>query len=78
MATTLEQLQAQRDALAAAIASGATAVRDQFGRYVEYRSLDEMRSVLAGLDAQIGIVDGSAVTTVSRRYRYVTSTCRGL
>lgn len=50
---SLSDLQARRDALAAAIASGATAVRDQFGRYVEYRSLTEMQQILSTLDADI-------------------------
>ncbi|HWL70419.1 MAG TPA: hypothetical protein VNS22_18850 [Geminicoccus sp.] len=58
---TLSELQAQRAALANSIASGSQEVRDQFGRYIKYRSLDEMRSILSDLDSQIGALAVSPV-----------------
>lgn len=44
--------QADRDALASAIASGATSVSYE-GKSVTYRSLDEMRQTLAMIDQEL-------------------------
>lgn len=44
--------QAQRDALAVAIASGATSVSYQ-GKSVTYRSLEEMRTILMLMDQEL-------------------------
>ena len=45
--------QTQVDAMRAAIASGATRVRMN-GEEVQYRSLNEMRSILADMEASVG------------------------
>ncbi len=61
--------QAQRDALAAAIASGALIVR--YGETsTTYRSLAEMRQVLATIDQDLSVAAG----TRKRRITKVTST----
>lgn len=44
--------QADRDALASAIASGATSVSYE-GKSVTYRSLDEMRQILAMVEQEL-------------------------
>lgn len=57
--------QAQRDALANAIALGATVVVGDSGR-VEYRSLAEMRSLLAEMDRQLAPTTARPAVTFAR------------
>lgn len=61
---TLAELQEQRAELAVAINSGALRVSYN-GRSTEYRSLAEMRSILARLDEQIAAL----ATPTKRRIR---------
>jgi len=73
----LASLKAQRASLSAAIASGATEMRDQFGRFIGYRRLDEMRSILAGIERQIEIAEGNPPTVRRSRYRYIAQLSKG-
>ncbi len=57
--------QSQRDALANAIALGATVVVGDSGR-VEYRSLSEMRSLLAEMDRQLAPSAARPAVTFAR------------
>jgi hypothetical protein len=69
MALTLEQLQAQRDALFLAITSGELRVSYD-NKTVEYRSFPEMRGALDLLDREIAKTSGQPV--VARQKRMVT------
>lgn len=55
--------QTQIDALRTAIATGATKVRMN-GEEVQYRSLTEMRSILADMEASVGAVTRPMVGVV--------------
>ena len=55
--------QTQIDALRTAIATGATKVRMN-GEEVQYRSLAEMRSILADMEASVGAVTRPKVGVV--------------
>lgn len=57
MAETLEQLQAQRGALVAAMRSGALKVRHG-DKSVDYRSMSEMQTALDMIDEDIGVAEG--------------------
>jgi len=57
--------QTQRDKLANAIASGVTEVLDN-GRRVTYRSLAEMRSLLAEMDRQMAPATTRPAVTYAR------------
>lgn len=52
-ALTLSELQASRDALVRALASGERRVRDASGEEVEYRSVGEVQRALAAVEARI-------------------------
>lgn len=57
--------QAERDTLAAAIASGALVVQVD-GRRVEYRSLTEMRETLALIDSDLAAQASTPLTRLLR------------
>ncbi len=71
-ALTLEELQASRDALVRALATGERRVRDQNGEEIEYRSVFEMQRALGVVEARIAAMQ---TTTPSR---YLISTSKGL
>jgi hypothetical protein len=58
---TLTELQARRDALEAALASGVLKLREG-DKEVSYRNLDEMSRVLASVVAQIAALEGTVKT----------------
>jgi hypothetical protein len=70
MATDLTTLIARRDALQAAIETGALRTTYQ-GRTVEYRTLAEMYDVLERLNGEITAVTGESSPTKVRQVRIV-------
>lgn len=69
MALSLATLQARRDALQLAMASGERRVSYQ-DKSVEYRDFDEMRRALQWLDGEIAKLNGDPVA--ARQIRMVT------
>lgn len=66
-------IQADIDALKVAIATGAETVHYADGRSVTYRSLDEMRAILAMMQGEVATTAGTPVPQ-----RFVVGTRRGL
>lgn len=68
---TAEELQAQREALVAARASGEFRVLFHSGgtrREVEYRSVAEIEQAIAAIDRDIATLQGRRVTTILPYY----------
>jgi len=67
MAATLIELQARLDALKKALASGHKSV--SYGdRRVEFRSLDEIKSAIVDVEADIAALSGASIV---RRFRFI-------
>lgn len=66
--------QADLDVIRAAIATGATTVRFPDGKFIEYRSLADMRAIEADIAAEVNA--DSSVSTRVRQMRIVA--CKGL
>lgn len=63
-ALTLEDLQASRDALLRALASGERRVRDQNGEEIEYRSVFEMQRALGVVESRIAAMQTAAPNVI--------------
>lgn len=63
-ALTLADLQASRDALLRALASGERRVRDQNGEEIEYRSVFEMQRALGVVESRIAAMQTAAPNTI--------------
>lgn len=63
-ALTLVDLQASRDALVRALATGERRVRDASGEEVEYRSVFEMQRALALIESRIAAMQAAAPNTI--------------
>ncbi len=63
-ALTLSQLQASRDALVRALASGERRVRDQNGEEIEYRTVFEMQRALGVIEGRIAAMQSAPPNTI--------------
>lgn len=63
-ALTLADLQASRDALLRALATGERRVRDQNGEEIEYRSVFEMQRALGVVESRIAAIQTAAPNTI--------------
>jgi hypothetical protein len=63
-ALTLSELQASRDALVRALATGEKRVRDADGSEVEYRSTFEMQRALGLIEARIAAMQSAAPNVI--------------
>lgn len=63
-ALTLSELQASRDALVRALATGEKRVRDANGEEIEYRSVFEMQRALGHIEARIAAMQSAAPNVI--------------
>ena len=63
-ALTLSDLQASRDALVRALATGEKRVRDASGEEIEYRTVFEMQRALGVIEGRIAAMQSAAPNTI--------------